>query len=295
MQTLLVDPHKLSSCLSSHASWAPNFPMSSRNISKSPTIYPSGAWAWLQLKVFVWAGSLSLGGSRHVSVPLWFFPTLYLVHKWVWWPKKLQNLCLWGHPGPWSWAEAAWWVYQFCWQTQYWSHRMVWDWAIGMMLTLWFWVILTHLDMEWIQDSELPPAHSQPLSLTACEVSWIFTHPSYSQHGDDSGPQYPKWHVKITSTPLLLAPRAVYSSFCRLCPTGNTVLGGRGGRVALPTFSKGFLDCCSKLSMGSSNPCPLFSLIDAVTVLSWVKLIHMKVLDSLHKWDHLLHPTDHGG
>lgn len=64
-------------------------------------------------------------------------------------------------------------------------------------------------------------------------------------------------------------PRAVYSSFCRLCTVGNTIL-----RVASPIFSKGSLD--SKLSMGSSNPCPLFPLIYAVTMLSWVKLIHMK-------------------
>lgn len=160
MQTL--DPGKQRFGLGSGAL---NFPVPSRKFSKS--------FLWCLGRVgagnVVWAGFLSMGGSQHVSSPS-FYP-LWLSNPrpcgWVGLTPKCSRTCACGVIlGPWSWAAAAWWVYKFCWQRQYCFHGMVWDWATRMMLTLWFWVILTHLDAEWIQDSELLTAHSQPLSLS---------------------------------------------------------------------------------------------------------------------------------
>lgn len=198
MQTLLADPHKLSSCLNTHASWALNFPVSYRNFfSKTPTIHPSGAWARLELEVFVWAGSLRLGGRRHVSVPLWFSPTFYLVHECVSWPKRLQNFCLGCHPGPGAGLQQP----GECINS---ADRPSIE-VIGLDevgLLEWCW----HSDFEWFSLTciwnEFKTLSSQqstanPWVWAACEVYWIFTHPSYSQHGDASGLQYPSGMWKL--------------------------------------------------------------------------------------------------
>lgn len=146
----------------------------------------------------------------------------------------------------------------------------------------------SHLDMEWIQDFELPKAHSQHLSLS-------YTWGLLQLHSPITFPTWwclwatvPNAACENYPHPFAAGTREVCSSFCRLCPAGNTIL-----RVASPIFSKGFLH--SKLSVGSSNPCPLFPLIDAVTMLSWVKLIHMKARDTLHKWITFFHSTGDGG
>lgn len=90
-------------------------------------------------------------------------------------------------------------------------------------------------------------------------------------------------HLPCATSPnsSLLAPRAVASSLCRLRTTCNTVLGG-GPTHVLQTF----LDCCYATWIGPSNPCPLLSPTDMMTVLPWVKLSQMRVRNSLHKCDH---------
>lgn len=113
---------------------------------------------------------------------------------------------------------------------------MRWDWAARMMLTLWFWGVLTHLDMEWIQGPWLPTAHSQPLSLSfMCGLLQIHSQitlplwwPLWATAPKVAGVIYP---MQITPTPLLLAPRAVALSLHSFCTTWNEVL--RGGLTHL--------------------------------------------------------------
>ena len=157
---------------------------------------------------------------------------------------------------------------------------MVWDWTTRTMLTLWFWVILTHFHIKWIQDSEFPTAPSQPLSLS-CMGGLLHPHSTITlHHGDAFGLQNSKWWVSFTLCKFSSSLSCWHPGQGLHLSMGSVPHVIQSSGVASSIFSKGFLDCCSVPSVSSLPP------IDAMTMLSWVKSSQMKVKDSLHEWDH---------
>lgn len=84
--------------------------------------------------------------------------------RWTQYLKELWNFCLWGHHGASGLSCSS--LVSINSADRHRIAFMEWDRATRMMLTLWFWVILTHWDTGWIQDSELPTTHNWTLSLS---------------------------------------------------------------------------------------------------------------------------------